>query len=296
MNPARRAFLTQLKKLREQSGSPSCRRLAEASEELATLYPERGLPTLSVTAISEILAGRRANLPGSAWVTSYVLCCQRHAWQVGMLERDPGFESVPDWQEKLRAARAAEESAAPGPGEPPSSAAASPARPSRGYTSGSPLARPQYDYVAGQGAYARELLAELETGDPEAAYRVAVILAADPAHRDAAIALLLRPGTDRHLLALELLEADTGRFEVAVADHACDLAKAAADEGHLAAAAVFNVAAALCRSFTGVVELAATLLAERGEVRTAEAIRAANTVGLYRTPTPYRPKGFPASN
>lgn len=250
MNPAGAAFLAKLKEFRGQCGSPSCRELAAISDEVVELHKERKLPRLSASAVSEILGGKRADLPSSAWVTSFVLCCQRYAWNIGRLAEDPGLGSLPAWQEELQIARAAIE--APTPDD---------TLPAPGAT---PLARAEYDHVAAQGPYGRTLLASLAAGDPDAAYQVAVVLAATPSHRDAAVALLLQAGTARHLLALELLEAEAERFEDAVAGSAYALGRVAAAEGRNDAAVVFFACAARCSSLPDCVEVAATLF---GRVR-----------------------------
>jgi hypothetical protein len=320
VNPEGSDFLAELRRFHEQCGSPSYHRLAALSNELPALYEDRDLPALSVSAISEILAGRRVKPPTPGWVSSFVLCCQRQAWKIGRLTEDPGLASLPGWQERLQAARGVTEASeaseaatraegagdrdaveatgetgapdtlgTPGMGG-PGDVSRAPAR--------RPLARAEHAYVAEQGPYGQALLSGLESEDPEAAYRVAVVLAAVPEHRDAAVALLVKPGTSRHLLALELLEAEAGRFEEAVADHACALARAAEDDGSLAGAIMFYEAAALCRSRTGLVALTALLLDERGRQRSAARIRTMNSFGkgAVRRATPHGPDGFPTSS
>jgi hypothetical protein len=66
----------------------------------------RDLPRPSVTAISEVLNGKRADLPPTGWVVSFVLACQRRAFETCVLMTDPGPDVLPEWLAQLRQARA----------------------------------------------------------------------------------------------------------------------------------------------------------------------------------------------
>lgn len=110
-NPALEGFVARLKYFHECCGRPPYRRLAETSARLAELYGERDLPALSAAAVSEVLGGRRKRFPSSAWVASFVLCCQRRAWEIGVIDEDPGVRTLPEWQAALQAARHALEPA-----------------------------------------------------------------------------------------------------------------------------------------------------------------------------------------
>ena len=96
------AFIALLKACHEESGRPSYTVLAAISQELPQLYtPAPGtkchfLP-LPVSTISEVLGGKRKGLPPFDWVASFVLCCQRHAYERHLLSRDPGTSSLPWW-------------------------------------------------------------------------------------------------------------------------------------------------------------------------------------------------------
>jgi hypothetical protein len=80
------------------------------SRRLLELYPDhlqgRDLPRLSVAAISEILNGHRAGLPSAEWVATFVLACQRRAFESCVLMDDPGPGTLPDWMTWYRQARA----------------------------------------------------------------------------------------------------------------------------------------------------------------------------------------------
>jgi hypothetical protein len=293
VNPAKAGFLADLKALLKQSGSPSYGELAAISKKLPE---ERDLPTLSTSALSETLNGRRVGLPSSAWVASFVLSCEQYAWKVGKSTAIPGPDSLPAWHEKLEAA----EAAAPA-GDEPAVSADTPSFdvlsfepcPVNGTTDGAPvrgftLTPSEADYMAGLGAYGQALLAELKEGNPDAAYRVAVVLASTAAHREAGTSLLMGPATIGHRLALALLDASTApTFTATIGDHACALGAAADAGGDVEAAVVFYGCAARCRTQLGLVELAAVLLISRGQDRVAEEIRLANGGGS--DPAPMRP-------
>jgi hypothetical protein len=133
------------------------------------------------------------------------------------------------------------------------------------------------------------LLAALESGDMEATYQVALVLAGSPEHREAAVSLLMRPAGARHLAALELLEASHERFAETVGDHACALGRTAAERGLREAALLFFQTAAQCGSLDGLVELAVGLLTERGDRGVAERIK--NVYAWWAGADSLRPNG-----
>ncbi|HEU5156632.1 MAG TPA: hypothetical protein VFU43_06510 [Streptosporangiaceae bacterium] len=103
---AREDFLEQLNDFYAACGRPRYKEVAEISERLDDLYPlegdrRRDLPTLSPSGISEVLGGRRKNLPSAGWLAAFVLSCQRRAWELGALDKDPGVATLPDWQRRL---------------------------------------------------------------------------------------------------------------------------------------------------------------------------------------------------
>jgi hypothetical protein len=99
-------FAAALREFHARCGAPTYRSLVATSRRLAELYPDdlrgRRLPDLSVTAISEVLGGKRSRPPQAGWVTVFVLSCQRRAWEEGMLEADPGVATVREWMKRLR--------------------------------------------------------------------------------------------------------------------------------------------------------------------------------------------------
>lgn len=103
-------FLSRLRTFHLDCGAPSYRSLARTSQRLQESHPDtmhnRDLPRLSVTAISEVLNGKRANLPSTGWVVAFVLSCQHRAYETCVLMTDPGIDILPAWLEHLRKARA----------------------------------------------------------------------------------------------------------------------------------------------------------------------------------------------
>ena len=102
----REDFLEQLNDFYATCGSPHYKDIAEISNRLDDLYPlegdrKRDLPTLSPSGISEVLAGRRKNLPSAEWLAAFVLSCQRRAWELGAFGEDPGVATLPGWQRTL---------------------------------------------------------------------------------------------------------------------------------------------------------------------------------------------------
>jgi TPR repeat protein len=109
---AREDFLEQLNGFYTTCGRPHYKEIVEISERLDDLYPLKGdrkrdLPTLSASGISEVLAGRRKNLPSAGWLAAFVLSCQRRAWELGAYGEDPGVATLPDWQRRLTEAERA---------------------------------------------------------------------------------------------------------------------------------------------------------------------------------------------
>src|SRR5437868_1140593 len=111
-------FIAELNAFYVSCNQPPYRKLAEISENLCELYGKRGLPVLSATAAFEVLAGRRKRVPTSAWVASFILCCQRRAWETGVRPSDPGISTLPYWQSRLRAAQNPPQSTSPLPTTP----------------------------------------------------------------------------------------------------------------------------------------------------------------------------------
>jgi hypothetical protein len=262
------AFIADLKALHAQCGRPSYKSLADISQHLATLYPDprgrdRRLRDLSVSAISEVLAGKRQGLPSSDWVASFVLCCQRRASETGVMSEDPGPASLPRWQAKLRAAHAAADGAVPGGGPP--EAFGNPWRPVRVRLPPSHQA-----FVASHGPYGQDVLARAEAGHAEAVYRVAILLGTDATLTADAQALLIQATGAGHSKSINLLDANRACLPPAqVARHARDLALAAEAAGATDEAHAFYMAAARGGVPDCAVKFAAAVLVQHGEEQTA---------------------------
>lgn len=110
-DPAVAGFVARLGHLHAACGAPSYRSLVKTSKRLGVLYPEyvqgRTLPTLSVTALSEVLRGQRSSLPTPGWVNVFVLSCQRRAYETGVHIDDLGPDTLAGWVTAWRAAQAA---------------------------------------------------------------------------------------------------------------------------------------------------------------------------------------------
>ena len=96
------AFIADLAAFRVSCGNPTLRQVSAMVDRLGDLYgPQyKKLPPLSVTALSDILGGRRRGLPSWERVLSIVLACQRHKVDTTGLPADPGVQVLPDWLER----------------------------------------------------------------------------------------------------------------------------------------------------------------------------------------------------
>jgi hypothetical protein len=197
-------FIGALNALYDSCNRPPYRKLAEVSEHLGDVYGRRDLPSLSTTGIFDVLAGRRKRLPSAAWVASFVLSCQRRAWETGVRPDDPGTASLPGWQARLRAARSAARDVPP-PRPPAGGAALAP--PEREPARRVRLTESQRATVAGYGPHGRGLLGRAAAGDADALYRVAVLLGTDPARGEETVPLLIEAAAAGHPGALDLLDA-----------------------------------------------------------------------------------------
>lgn len=171
---------------------PSGRTLERVSAELMELYrsgenPSCRLLALSPATISEILSGKRQGLPSFDWVASFVLACQRFAVQARPGRRDQGMAILPHWT-SIYAAHLRNDPA--------------------DYPAEYQLPPHQQDFVLSHGPYGQVLLARAQRGHPHARYRVAVLLATDPALTTEAAGLLIDVASTGHPLSLDLLDAD----------------------------------------------------------------------------------------
>lgn len=304
-HPTMAEFLADLRKFRLQCGKPSYRGLADISWKLSELYPGRKLPSLSPTAISENLAGKRKEGPTATFVASFILCCTYFARDTGTFPDDRGLAVLQDWQERLQAARdgiapnlpeaaqnatAAAAMTAPAPDQGTGPEATEPAT-GAGLDTGAsapgsgevaeacppstvklPVA--QQEYVARYGPYGEALLAQMKAGIPDAVYRVAVLLTAAPQHRATGHSLLVPAVSAGHCEAADLYEVSAARLPREVAQHAYRLGEEAAAEGSLAAALVFYQCAAESGLYAAAVKLAIALLTKHGEHQAAALLQA----------------------
>jgi hypothetical protein len=250
-NTGKDAFIAELVKFRTECGNPSYQQLADLSERLPQLYPSPAEATgrhvtLSVTALSSTLKGRRKNMPAFNWVASFVLCCQRWAYEARATDTDPGTATLGGWLTQW-----ADHAKSPGPHPCPSLAEPAPGDGSPAEQTENGRTRPleippgQHEFVAGHGAYGRILLSQASTGSAEALYRIALLLATGPAWQAKASGLLIYAAAAGHGPSLELLSANHGDLPPSqAAGHALRLAQAADAEGRRDEADAFYRAAA----------------------------------------------------
>jgi len=136
-----------------------------------------------VTAISEILAGKRRGLPRPEWVASFVLACQYLAARAEPGRRDQGLAILRYWT----AIHAAHTPAADGP------------------PAAWQLTAAQRAFFAGHGPHSQILITRAENGHPHARYRAALLLATDPSRIDQAAELLTELASTGYPPALDLL-------------------------------------------------------------------------------------------
>jgi hypothetical protein len=209
-NPGMDALVSRLGNLHNDCLRPPYRTLANISERLRKLYPDyRGeLTTLSPTAISEVLNGKRKRPLQPGWLASFVLSCQHYVWRSGAMDDDPGAASLPEWFAALRDAHHACAADVPGGNSEGVPSASKPVY--RCPPSTVQLTPAQRQRVESYGRYAQGLIGQLQSGNREAVYRVALLLGADSAHFDAACTLLLHAATALHDASLELLDSSRG--------------------------------------------------------------------------------------
>lgn len=255
------AFIASLRAFRQDCGAPSYRRLARISQDLRTLYPAPGevpceLAEMSLTAISETLAGKRKGLPALDWVASFVLSCQRWAFQERLIGHDPGTRVLPAWA-RLHQAHAAA---------------------STWLTRTGRLSSAQREFIASHGPYGPILLALAQYGDPDAFYRIALLLATDPSRGDDALALLLAAAAAGSAPALDLLDDNPARLHpFEAARHAHDLARAAQSNGSPGEALAFYRAAARGGIPDAAIEHAQAVLTCHGDQEAATWLAALTT-------------------
>ncbi len=291
---------------RLKCGGSSFDAIVSTSERLGELYPAQGevpvkLEVLSKTAVSEILGGKRKGPPRFDWIASFVLSCQRLASEKGVISRDPGIAILPEWARKLAVLsadrrtprlsdsadatrdRRAAASLMPEASTMPEAATAG----ERGLASG-PLTQEQRDFITSHGRYGLVLLAEVGQGSAEALYRVALLLAADPAHTEQAGSLLITAAAAlaAYLPACDLLDARDELLCREAAGRAHELAQAAQAGDRADEAAAFYLAAARGGIGDAAIEHIQVFLTEHGNPEAARWLAALTTQpssGRHRT-------------
>ncbi|HET9896539.1 MAG TPA: hypothetical protein VFQ44_16550 [Streptosporangiaceae bacterium] len=275
------AFIAHLRAFRHECGLPSCRKLERISKDLRSLYPAEGdaaylLIELSRTAISEILRGQRKGLPSFDWVASFVLSCQRFAVEQGIVARDPGTSTLPEWARR----RAAHDvSAVISLAKPPASEDST--------TATGQIPPRLHEFIAGHGDYGSVLLARAQKGDAAAIYRVALLLATDEHRNIQAVPLLIAACAGGNTEAMDLLDACPGQLlphDAALA--ALGLARGAESSGRAGEALTFYRAAARGGLPDAAIEHARAFLAGHGDLEAAAWLAALTTQrgsGRHRT-------------
>ncbi len=265
---SRDAFIAHLRALHAECGGPSCRKLERISRDLRSLYPAQGdaaylLIELSRTAISEILGGKRKGLPSFDWVASFVLSCQRFAVEQGIVARDPGPSTLPEWARR-RAAHDA--GAGAGFARPPAEQSSS-----EEHATATGQIPPQlHSFIASHGDFGPVLLARAQQGDAAAIYRVALLLATDDCRNIQSVPLLIAAGASGNTEAMDLLDACPGQLrphDAALA--ALGLARAAEAAGRPGEALTFYRAAARGGVPDAAIEHARAFLEGQGDLEAA---------------------------
>ena len=249
---AKDEFLVALREFRADCGVRSLRALSRVSWSLRALYqppanPPCELHPLSLTALSEVLSGKRRGMPSFSWVASFVLSCQRYAVDDRPGRRDQGTTILPHWHDIYLAHAAL--------------AHAAPARAAGAPASGYRLSPQQRDYLCGHGPHGEVLVRLAQHGHPHARYRAALLLATDKSRAAEATGILIETASTGHPLALDLLDsrdADQGR---AAAQQVYDLALAARARGARDEALAFSRAAARGGIPEAAVDVAQAMLA-----------------------------------
>jgi hypothetical protein len=242
---AKEEFLVALREFRADCGVRSLRALTRVSETLRALYsppanPQCHLHSLSLSAVSETLSGKRRGMPSFSWVASFVLSCQLYAVNDHPGRRDQGTTILPHWHAIYSAhATATQATATHGTGVEA--------------VSGYRLSPQQQSYLGSHGPHGEVLIGRAQRGHPHARFRVALLLATDESRVAEATGILIETASTGHPLALDLLDvrepAPPGPpgahlSRRAAGRYAYDLATAAKARGAAGEALVFARAAA----------------------------------------------------
>jgi hypothetical protein len=251
-------FVAELADFMTACGPPSLRRLQSISKQLGQHYGSqyRNVPELTRTTLSAVLNRQRMKFPPAQWVTSFVLSCQRAAWESGITKEDPGPGSLPEWHKRLHAYRALDGRRSASASDPASVSSRdentisdlenSPDvtvtnRPGEDRRFGPTLTQQRFHDAF--GLYGLRLLAAAEDQhDPDAAYRIAVLLYLDHRPREAEAWLLQAHSDPDHYMATQLITADEPAHEAT--EHAYTLGAFAFAAGDCEVAEVYYERAA----------------------------------------------------
>lgn len=206
-------FLEELKHLWWRCGSPELAKIVKTSHELRDLYADSEriveLPTLSKSAISAVLNGDRDEVPRGEWIAAYVITVMYLGWRVGAIPERPNEAVLMEWQYRRYLACAGPDAS---PGEVPAAGAGTPELPLPApimeYPVDTEIPRLDADeraHVAESGAAGGLLLDRYASGDVNACYQMAVLLAAMHGRTATSRGLLLYAAAADHPAAAELL-------------------------------------------------------------------------------------------
>jgi hypothetical protein len=221
---------------------------------------------LVISWISNAINGKLDSPPTPEMLASLVLSCQRwRTEQTGGIIPDPGPGSLEEWFAVLRAACHNWAATTPPDGRaghvcPPDTVRLTPA---------------QRALAGSYGQYGHGLASQIEQGDPEIVYRVALLLGTHPDHVAAARELLLQAAAAFHPAATRLL--DASRYDpdsLLIADLACQLADAAETAGSRAEALAYYDCAARAGHLAATLKLASTRLRDHDQHQAAGKITA----------------------
>jgi hypothetical protein len=258
---AKDEFIAELRSLRLASGAPSYRQLVGVSRDLDQHYQPPSdasweLAPLATTTISEILSGKRKGLPTFDWVASFVLSCQLWALRTGAISQDPGTSGLP----RLASSLAVHAARADPSCMPPAAGAG---------RVGIRLTPGLRAFITSHGSYGPVLLDQASRDHPGALYRLALLLATDPAHADDATSFLLAAAANGSSAAFDLLDTATDDIPASAASRAHDLARAAHAAGSPGEAAAFYRAAARGGIPDAAIKHVQASLADHGDLEAA---------------------------
>jgi hypothetical protein len=228
---ALREFVAQLNELYQRAGPPKLSRLRQLSEQVVVNQGVTGLRVLAESTTSDILSGKRTRFPEWPWVASFVTACWMAATETAI---DPGqLGSVEEWRIRFRKARSA--AGEPVTGEALAAPVAAPEPPAPARTRPAEVT-PAMRLLTTYKRTGERLLRKAETGDAEAAFRLAVLLLCGDRPLEAT-EWLRRASRAGHKDALDLLHHP--RQQVAAARHAYRIAHDYEAAGNLPAALAF---------------------------------------------------------